>query len=161
MLAKPTNRKAGIPQLLQELLKRQYPIRVLYTAGHWLDINSLDDAERALHESGADGVMIGRGAYGRPWFVGQVIEWLRTRRRLPDPPLANQYATLRAHYDAMLSHYGNDVGVKIARKHIGWYSKGLPGSAEFRAAVNQTVEPDAVRRLIRAYYEPLVEREAA
>jgi tRNA-dihydrouridine synthase B len=125
------------------------------------DINSLDDAERALHESGADGVMIGRGAYGRPWFVGQVIEWLRTRRRLPDPPLANQYATLRAHYDAMLSHYGNDVGVKIARKHIGWYSKGLPGSAEFRAAVNQTVEPDAVRRLIRAYYEPLVEREAA
>jgi tRNA-dihydrouridine synthase B len=125
------------------------------------DINSLDDAERALHESGADGVMIGRGAYGRPWFVGQVIEWLRTRRRLPDPPLANQYATLRAHYDAMLSHYGNDVGVKIARKHIGWYSKGLPGSAEFRAAVNQTAEPDAVRRLIRAYYEPLVEREAA
>ncbi len=75
------------------------------------DINSLDDAERALHESGADGVMIGRGAYGRPWFVGQVIEWLRTRRRLPDPQLANQYATLRAHYDAMLSHYGNDVGV--------------------------------------------------
>jgi tRNA-dihydrouridine synthase B len=125
------------------------------------DINSLDDAERALHESGADGVMIGRGAYGRPWFVGQVIEWLRTRRRLPDPPLANQYATLRTHYDAMLSHYGNDVGVKIARKHIGWYSKGLPGSAEFRAAVNQTAEPDAVRRLIRAYYEPLVEREAA
>jgi tRNA-dihydrouridine synthase B len=125
------------------------------------DINSLDDAERALHESGADGVMIGRGAYGRPWFVGQVIEWLRTRRRLPDPPLANQYATLRAHYDAMLSHYGNDVGVKIARKHIGWYSKGLPGSAEFRAAVNQTAEPDSVRRLIRAYYEPLVEREAA
>jgi len=121
----------------------------------------LGDAERALHESGADGVMIGRGAYGRPWFVGQVIEWLRTRRRLPDPPLANQYATLRAHYDAMLSHYGNDVGVKIARKHIGWYSKGLPDSAEFRAAVNQTVEPDAVRRLIRAYYEPLVEREAA
>lgn len=125
------------------------------------DINSLDDAERALDESGADGVMIGRGAYGRPWFVGQVIEWLRTRRRLPDPPLASQYATLRAHYDAMLSHYGNDVGVKIARKHIGWYSKGLPGSAEFRAAVNQTAEPDAVRRLIRAYYEPLVEREAA
>lgn len=125
------------------------------------DINCLDDAERALHESGADGVMIGRGAYGRPWFVGQVIEWLRTRRRLPDPPLANQYATLRAHYDAMLSHYGNDVGVKIARKHIGWYSKGLPGSAEFRAAVNQTAEPEAVRGLIRAYYEPLVEREAA
>jgi tRNA-dihydrouridine synthase B len=125
------------------------------------DINSLDDAERALAESGADGVMIGRGAYGRPWFVGQVIEWLRSRRRLPEPPLARQYDIVRGHYDAMLTHYGNDVGVRIARKHIGWYSKGLPGSAEFRAAVNQTIEPGAVRELIRMFYDPLVAREAA
>ena len=125
------------------------------------DINSLGDAERALEESGADGVMIGRGAYGRPWFVAQVIEWLKTRRRVADPSLASQYATLRAHYDAMLSHYGSDVGVKIARKHISWYSKGLPGSAEFRAAVNQSVDPAAVHDLIRGFYEPLVEREAA
>ncbi|HTW50514.1 MAG TPA: tRNA dihydrouridine synthase DusB [Stellaceae bacterium] len=125
------------------------------------DINSLDDAERALNESGADGVMIGRGAYGRPWFVAQVIEWLKSRRRIPDPPLASQYATLSAHYDAMLIHYGCDVGVKIARKHIGWYSKGLPDSAEFRAAVNQSNNPAAVRALIRGFYEPLVEREAA
>jgi tRNA-dihydrouridine synthase B len=125
------------------------------------DINSLGDAERALEESGADGVMIGRGAYGRPWFVAQVIEWLKTRRRVADPSLVSQYATLRAHYDAMLSHYGNDVGVKIARKHIGWYSKGLPGSAEFRAAVNQSADPAAVHDLIRGFYELLVEREAA
>src|SRR5580692_1896325 len=125
------------------------------------DINSLDDAERALDESGADGVMIGRGAYGRPWFVGQVIEWLKSRRHVPDPPLASQYATIDAHYDDMLAHYGTDVGVKIARKHIGWYSKGLPGSAEFRAAVNQSGDPAAVRELIRGFYEPLVEREAA
>jgi tRNA-dihydrouridine synthase B len=125
------------------------------------DINTLDDAERALAESGADGVMIGRGAYGRPWFVAQVIEWLRSRRRVADPPLASQYATIRAHYDDMLAHYGSDAGVKIARKHVGWYSKGLPGSAEFRAAVNQTADPAAVRGLIRGFYEPLIEREAA
>jgi len=125
------------------------------------DINTLDDAERALAESGADGVMIGRGAYGRPWFVAQVMEWLRSRRRVADPPLASQYATLRGHYDAMLAHYGSDVGVKIARKHIGWYSKGLPGSAEFRAAVNQSADPATVRTLIGRFYEPLVEREAA
>jgi tRNA-dihydrouridine synthase B len=125
------------------------------------DINSLDDAERALAESGADGVMVGRGAYGRPWFVAQVIEWLRSRRRIPDPPLVSQYTTLQAHYDAMLTHYGSAVGVKIARKHIGWYSKGLPGSAEFRAAVNQSDDPAAVCALIRRFYEPLVEREAA
>ncbi len=126
------------------------------------DINSLDDAERALDESGADGVMVGRGAYGRPWFVAQVIEWLRTRRCLSDPSLASQYATVRGHYEDMLAHYGTAVGVKIARKHIGWYSKGLPSSAEFRAAVrNQTLDPNAVRDLIRAFYEPLIEREAA
>ena len=125
------------------------------------DINSLDDAARALSESGADGVMIGRGAYGRPWFVAQVIEWLKSRRCVDDPPLASQYETLSAHYDDMLVHYGSVIGVKIARKHVGWYSKGLPGSAEFRAAVNQTADPAAVRSLIRAFYEPLVEREAA
>jgi tRNA-dihydrouridine synthase B len=125
------------------------------------DINCFDDAERALAESGADGIMIGRGAYGRPWFVAQVIEWLKSRRRVADPPLASQYATVSAHYDDMLIHYGSDVGVKIARKHIGWYSKGLPGSAEFRSAVNQMVDPAAVRDLIRAFYEPLIEREAA
>ncbi len=125
------------------------------------DINTLEDAERALQESGADGVMIGRGAYGRPWFPRQVIAWLRSRRRLPDPPLAAQYETVCEHYDDMLAHYGSAVGVKIARKHLGWYSKGLPGSAEFRAAVNQTEEVGLVKELLRAFYEPLLAREAA
>ena len=92
------------------------------------------------------GVMIGRGCYGRPWFIAQVIEWLRTGAGVPDPPLAAQYAIVRAHYDDMLSHYGSAAGVRIARKHIGWYSQGLPGSAEFRAAVNQTDEVSRSRR---------------
>src|SRR4051794_17740503 len=104
------------------------------------DITSLDDVDRALAESGADGVMVGRGCYGRPWFLAQVIEWLRHRRRRPAPPLAAQYDIVCGHYDDMLSHYGTEVGLRIARKHLGWYSKGLPGSAEFRAAVNQTDE---------------------
>jgi tRNA-dihydrouridine synthase B len=124
------------------------------------DITSLDEADRALQESGADGLMIGRGCYGRPWFIAQVIEWLRSRRRVPDPPLSAQLAMLGEHYDAMLSHYGTP-GVHIARKHLGWYSKGLPGSAEFRATVNQAEEPSKVQALIRAFYEPLLEREAA
>jgi tRNA-dihydrouridine synthase B len=124
------------------------------------DITSLEEADRALRESGADGLMIGRGCYGRPWFIAQVIEWLRSRRRVPDPPLSAQLATLHEHYEAMLSHYGTP-GVHIARKHLGWYSKGLPGSAEFRAAVNQAEEIGKVKALIRAFYEPLLEREAA
>ncbi|HEY3910075.1 MAG TPA: tRNA dihydrouridine synthase DusB [Stellaceae bacterium] len=125
------------------------------------DILSLDDAEQALARSGADGVMIGRGAYGRPWFVRQVIGWLRGRRHIPDPPLAAQRDIVLAHYEDMLVHYGNAVGARIARKHIGWYSKGLPGSAEFRAEVNRTAEPARVKELIHSFYEPLLARLAA
>ena len=125
------------------------------------DITSLDQADRALKESDADGLMIGRGCYGRPWFVRQVIEWLKTRRRVPDPPLAGQLDIVLDHYEEMLLHYGMDVGSRIARKHIGWYSKGLPGSAEFRAAVNETIDAARVRQLIRSFYEPLLAREAA
>src|SRR5436305_4553664 len=125
------------------------------------DITTLDDADRALAESGADGLMVGRGCYGRPWFVGQVIEWLRSGFRRPDPPLWEQYEIVAGHYDDMLSHYGTDVGLRIARKHIGRYSKGLPGSAEFRTAANQTEAVDKVRALLRGFYEPLLARAAA
>jgi tRNA-dihydrouridine synthase B len=121
------------------------------------DITSLEEADQALAESGADGVMVGRGAYGRPWLIGQIIEWLRNRNRLPDPPLAAQFGVVRRHYDDMLSHYGTEVGLRIARKHLGWYSKGLPGSAEFRAAVNRTEEVSEVKALMRAFYERLIE----
>jgi tRNA-dihydrouridine synthase B len=125
------------------------------------DIISLDDADRALAESGADGLMIGRGCYGRPWFVQQAIEWLRGRKRLPDPLLSAQYEIVTGHYEDMLSHYGTNVGIRIARKHLGWYSKGLPGSAEFRAAVNQTDVAAKVRDLVRVFYDPLLTRAAA
>ncbi len=70
------------------------------------DITSLEAAQTALAQSGADGLMIGRGAYGRPWFVRQVIHFLKTGQRLPDPPLAEQWATVLGHYDDMLAHYG-------------------------------------------------------
>src|SRR6266478_1981716 len=122
------------------------------------DITTLEEARTALELSGADGVMVGRGAYGRPWFVNQVIRFLKTGQRLPDPPLAHQCDTVLAHYDDMLAHYGIAVGSRIARKHIGWYSKGLPGSAEFRAAVNRSMEAACVRQLIDSFYEPLVAR---
>ena len=125
------------------------------------DILTLDDADRALCESGADGLMIGRGCYGRPWLVRQVIEWLKARRRLPDPPLDTQLDIVLGHYEEMLVHYGKEVGARIARKHVAWYSKGLPGSAEFRAAINGTVDVAGVRHLIRSFYEPLLAREPA
>jgi tRNA-dihydrouridine synthase B len=125
------------------------------------DICSLGDAREALRQSGADGVMIGRGAYGRPWFLNQAIHYLRTGERLPDPSLAEQYTIVRAHFEAMLSHYGQETGVRMARKHMGWYSKGLPASAEFRAAVNRETEPAKVRAMLAAFFLPNVERQAA
>jgi tRNA-dihydrouridine synthase B len=125
------------------------------------DIVSLEDARRALDASGADGVMIGRGAYGRPWFINQAIHYLKTGDTLPDPSLVEQAAILQEHYEDMLAHYGATTGARMARKHIGWYSKGLPGSAEFRAAVNQVESIDRVRDMIRRFYDPLIERIAA
>ena len=125
------------------------------------DITELEDADRALQASGADGLMIGRGCYGRPWFVRQVIEWLRNRRRIPDPPLKTQLEIALGHYEEMLIHYGVDVGVRIARKHLAWYSKGLPGSAEFRAAVNATLDVARVRGLIASLYTPFLARGRA
>jgi tRNA-dihydrouridine synthase B len=125
------------------------------------DITTLEEAGTALDLSGADGVMVGRGAYGRPWFVNQVIHYLKSGQRLPDPPLAYQLDTVLAHYDAMLEHYGVAVGVRIARKHVAWYSKGLPGSAEFRAAVNRSDDVAQVKALIRGFYAPLLEQQAA
>jgi tRNA-dihydrouridine synthase B len=124
------------------------------------DITTLDEARQALALSRADGLMIGRGAYGRPWFVRQVIHFLKTGQRLPDPPLAQQRDIVLDHYEDILAHYGAGVGSRIARKHIGWYSKGLPGSAEFRAAVNRIDDPQTVKAMIRAFYAPLVAQAA-
>ena len=125
------------------------------------DIVSLEGADQALQESGADGLMVGRGCYGRPWFVRQVVDWLKDRRCTPDPPMSAQREIVLGHYEDMLAHYGSEIGARLARKHIAWYSKGLPGSAEFRAAVNQTIDADRVRALISSFYEPLRARRAA
>jgi tRNA-dihydrouridine synthase B len=125
------------------------------------DIQTLEDAAEALRLSGADGVMVGRGSYGRPWFVNQVARFLKDGTRLPDPPLSEQMSIALEHYEAMLQHYGIAAGSRIARKHIAWYSKGLPGSAEFRGAINQTDDTGRVGAMIRSFYEPLIERLAA
>ncbi|MEG3151705.1 tRNA dihydrouridine synthase DusB [Sphingomonas sp. ZT3P38] len=125
------------------------------------DICSIEDAEAALEQSGADGVMIGRGAYGRPWLLAQVMEWLATGRRIADPTVEQQYDLITEHYDAMLTHYGNEVGVNMARKHIGWYTKGLHGSAEFRNRVNQIPDPKIVQAMLAEFYAPWRSRAAA
>ena len=125
------------------------------------DINSIDDAEAALAQSGADGVMIGRGAYGRPWLLGQVMHWSRTGERLADPGIDEQYATISEQYREMLDHYGPVVAVGCARKHIGWYTRGLHGSAEFRNAFNKEGDPGRAQAMLRDFYTPWLMRAAA
>jgi tRNA-dihydrouridine synthase B len=125
------------------------------------DIVSEDAAGEALHRSGTDGVMLGRGCYGRPWFPAQVAHFLRTGARLPEPGLARQKAILLEHYAAVLLHFGTEAGLRLARKHLAWYSRGLPGSAEFRATLNRLAEVPAVLRLIDAFYDPLIARGVA
>jgi tRNA-dihydrouridine synthase B len=125
------------------------------------DINSIDDAEAALEQSGADGLMIGRGAYGRPWLLGQVMHWLRTGERLPDPSIEEQYHLILEQYEAMLEHYGPAIGTNVARKHIGWYTRGLHGSAEFRNAFNKEADPLRAKAMLRDFYAPWLSRAAA
>ncbi len=125
------------------------------------DICTTDDAARALDQSGADGIMIGRGAYGKPWLLGQVMQWWTTGETVAEPDIDEQYALVIEHYRAMLDHYGDDVGVKIARKHLGWYTKGLHGSAEFRNHVNFIDNPTQVIGELERFYEPFLLRRAA
>jgi tRNA-dihydrouridine synthase B len=116
------------------------------------DITTVESAKNALDLSGADGVMIGRGAYGRPWFLNQVGHYLKTGDRLADPPLQEQLECVLMHFDDMLEHHGEQAGKLIARKHIGWYSKGLAGSAEFRVSINQAERVAQIRELIEIFY---------
>ncbi len=122
------------------------------------DIVTEDDAAEALGRSGADGLMIGRGCYGRPWFIAQVVHFLRTGHRLPEPPLARQKDILTTHYHSILAQFGNHAGVRLARKHVSWYSRGLPDSAEFRAAMNRLPDAESVLQLIDSFYDRLIAR---
>ncbi|MEE9434069.1 MAG: tRNA dihydrouridine synthase DusB [Sphingorhabdus sp.] len=125
------------------------------------DICSVADAKEALEQSGADGVMIGRGTYGKPWLLGQVMHWFADGTEIDDPKLEQQYHLIIEHYQMMLELYGTDVGLRVARKHIGWYTKGLGGSAEFRNRVNRIEDAKIVIDEITRFYEPIVTRMAA
>lgn len=125
------------------------------------DICSVADARAALHQSGADGVMVGRGAYGRPWLLGEIMAELAEGTAWSEPSLDEQLGVMLRQYEEMLSLYGRHTGVNLARKHIGWYTKGLPGSAELRNRVNQQDDPAVVVAMLREFYSPWLTREAA
>jgi tRNA-dihydrouridine synthase B len=118
------------------------------------DIGSFADADAALLESGADAVMIGRAARGRPWLPGQVARYLASGRREGAPPLATQFALIDELYDEMLAHHGADIGRRHARKHLGWAldaaaaAAGAPAGllVAHRERVLTADDPQAVHR---------------
>ena len=122
------------------------------------DITTFEDVDNAITKSGADGVMIGRGSYGKPWFIGQVCHYLKTGEKIPAPPLEQQRDIVLEHYDEMLELYGAENGVRVARKHIGWYSSGLHNSSEFRFKANRSENPEEVKQLISDFYAVSLER---
>jgi tRNA-dihydrouridine synthase B len=122
------------------------------------DINNFADVDKSLADSGADGVMIGRGSYGRPWFPARVCHYLKTGEIPAEPTLLEQCNVVLEHYDDILSHYGRDHGVMIARKHIGWYSSGLFDSTSFRSRINTLMNSDAIKQEIRDYYYQVMDK---
>jgi tRNA-dihydrouridine synthase B len=120
------------------------------------DILTAEDAARAMALSGADGVMVGRACYGRPWATAAIAHFLTTGETRAEPDLAAQKAILLEHYQDMLVHFGRDAGLRLARKHVAWYSRGLAGSAEFRADIMRLTDADRAIGAIHRFYDPLI-----
>ncbi|MBD1545770.1 tRNA dihydrouridine synthase DusB [Roseibium aggregatum] len=128
------------------------------------DCLGYDDADAMLAASGADAVMIGRGAYGRPWLPGHVAHYLATGERLADPTGAELSDMVIAHYEDMLSHYGAMPGMRIARKHLGWYldgAGGVPSRSGLRKTLMTSNNPAEVIRLTETLFSTLDQRSAA
>jgi nifR3 family TIM-barrel protein len=125
------------------------------------DLSSLAEARHMLDQSGADGLMIGRGAYGRPWAPGVLAEALDAGTGIPMPSLAEQRVIMLGHFDAMLSHYGRELGGRVARKHLAWYvedlkRRGVLSAGQAQAWRTELVTPtraEDVRAKIHALYD--------
>lgn len=124
------------------------------------DITTLEKAAECRTRSGADGVMIGRGCYGRPWFPFQVARFLADGTRIDDPDPETMCAIILDHYDGMLSLYGTEVGVRAARKHLGWYLDQVPGALEVRKRIFRSRDPQEVMRAVKDFFRECPERKA-
>jgi tRNA-dihydrouridine synthase B len=119
------------------------------------DVGTYDDAAACVKASGADGVMVGRGCYGKPWFPAHLEHFLRTGEKKETPSVAQQWEIVKEHVGDMLRHYGAEQGLRVARKHLGWYSKGYPSGGQFRSIVNQVEDAPRLFELIDGFYEQL------
>jgi len=119
------------------------------------DITTPEKAKRVFEQTGADAVMIGRAAQGRPWIFREIEHYLTTGETLPEPELDEIRDILLGHLDNLYAFYGEYTGVRMARKHIAWYSKGQRNGAQFRNAMNHTETIDEQLRITREFFEQL------
>ncbi|RNF85963.1 tRNA dihydrouridine synthase DusB [Montanilutibacter psychrotolerans] len=133
-------------------IKAQLSIPVLANG----DIDSPHKAEAVLVHTGCDAVMVGRAAQGRPWIFREIAHYLATGELLPEPGLAEVRDVLMGHLEHLHEFYGEVSGVRIARKHLGWYAKDRPENAAFRAVVNRAETAQAQLRLTRDYFDALI-----
>lgn len=117
------------------------------------DILNPQDAAEALQQSGADGVMIGRGSCGKPWILKQTISYLNNDGVDAEPDNNEKCRLVLEHYDGILSYYGKEKGIGIARKHLSWYCVDAPNAATVRAQINALKDPEAVKNHIRHFFE--------
>jgi tRNA-dihydrouridine synthase B len=120
------------------------------------DIDSPEKARAVLDATGCDAVMIGRAAQGRPWIFREVAHYLATGETLPPPSLREIRDVLLGHLDHLHAFYGEQQGVRIARKHLGWYAKDRPENSAFRAVVNRAESAEAQIRLTTDYFDALI-----
>jgi len=114
------------------------------------DITDEEHAKTVL--AGASGIMVGRGCYGRPWFLKQIRHYLMTGDRIGPPPLVEQAAIVQEHLDHIFTYYGVTQGIHFARKHLGWYSKGLAGASEFRITAFRQDNPRDLMNLVTSFF---------
>jgi tRNA-dihydrouridine synthase B len=127
------------------------------------DVNTPQQARHVLDATGADALMIGRGAQGRPWIFREVAHYLATGEVLAEPEPAEVAGILLGHLEQLHAFYGEQAGVRIARKHLGWYARDRPENAAFRQVVNRAESASEQLRLTRDYFAALDagERHAA
>ncbi|MFC3550919.1 tRNA dihydrouridine synthase DusB [Lysobacter cavernae] len=120
------------------------------------DIDSPEKARQVLAHTGCDAVLIGRAAQGRPWIFREVAHYLATGEMLAEPSLSEVRDVLLGHLQHLHAFYGEPSGVRIARKHLGWYAKDRPENTAFRNVVNRAETAEAQRRLTRDYFDALI-----
>ena len=119
------------------------------------DIKSTKDAEEALKQSGATGVMIGRAALGRPWLLKQIMDFLKNKPITPAPSIEEQFKIIMNHFDNTLDFYGENHGIKVFRKHFCWYSIGLSEASKFRETINKIEDISYIKNYVEEFYKKL------